>query len=265
MGKKMKNAPVYFALAQVRFNAVLALDQYIPTIQDNLRRAGYPDFEKSFMAAINVNTGPGQGQPVPILQPQSRFHFLNEARTAGFVLDQASIAFETTDYDVFESFSEEFIKGVNIVHTAAELNYSERLGIRFLDAVWPKPEEKIAQYLVPSVLGIAEQLAPRELVHTASETRTQFEKTILVSRATTFKQEGKGAAFPAEFGVVPVKLTEKFAKVTGLYAVIDTDCWVEDRVKFDLGGLENRLKSLHDEIGRSFNLMVTPYALNVWE
>ena len=32
MSKKMTNAPVYFALAQVRFNAVLALDQYVSTI-----------------------------------------------------------------------------------------------------------------------------------------------------------------------------------------------------------------------------------------
>ena len=84
MGKRMTNAPVYYALAQVRFNAVLALDQYVSTIQDNLRKAGYPDFEKSFMAAINLNLGAGQGQAVPALQPQSRYQFLNEGRTSGF-------------------------------------------------------------------------------------------------------------------------------------------------------------------------------------
>ena len=134
----------------------------------------------------------------------------------------------------------------------------------FMDAVCPKPDEKISQYLAPSLLGLLDQLAPRELIHSASETRTQFEKTVLVSRATVLKQEGEGAAFPAEFGLVSVRLTEKFRKVKGLYAIIDTDCWLDDRAKFDVGSLEKRLGSLHDEIRRSFDLMVTPYALRVW-
>jgi len=264
MGKKMTNAPVYYVLAQVRFNAVLALDQYVSPIQDSLRKAGYPDFEKSFMAQINLNLGAGQGQAVPAMQPQARYQFLNEHRTAGFILDQSGIIFQTTDYDTFDPFLVECVKGLTIVHTAAELDYSERTGIRFLDAVCPGPEENISQYLAPSLLGLVDKLAPRELVHSASETRTQFEKTTLISRATIFRQEREGAAFPAEFGLVSIRLAEKFRRVKGLYAVIDTDCWLEDRAKFDVGGLEKGLRSLHDEIRRSFDLMVTPHALRVW-
>ncbi len=265
MGKKMTNAPVYYVLAQVRFNAVLALDQYVSPIQDNLRKAGYPDFEKSFMATINLNLGAGQGQAVPAMQPQARYQFLDEHRTAGFILDQSGIIFQTTNYDTFEPFLAECAKGLSVVHGAAELNYSERVGIRFLDAVCPKPDEKISQYLAPSLLGLMDQLAPRELIHSQSETRTQFEKTTLVSRATILRQEPEGAAFPTDFGVVSIRLAEKFRKVKGLYAIIDTDCWLEDRAKFDVGSLEKRLRSLHDEIRRSFDLMVTPHALRVWE
>ena len=173
----MTNAPVYYALAQVQFNAVLALDQYLSQIQDNLRKAGYPDFEKSFMAMINLNTGVGQGQAVPAMQPQARYQFLNGDRTAGFILDQSGIVFQTADYDTFEPFLAECVKGLQIVHSAADLDYSERAGIRFLDAVCPKGDEKISQYLAPSLLGLIDQLAPRELVHSVSETRTQFEKS----------------------------------------------------------------------------------------
>jgi uncharacterized protein (TIGR04255 family) len=264
MGKRMKIAPVYYALAQVRFNAVLALDQYVSAIQDNLRRAGYPDFEKSFMATVNLNLGAGPGQ-VPAMQPQARYQFLNEGRTAGFLLDQASLVFQTTAYDTFGPFSAECVKGLNIVHGAAELNYSERVGIRFLDAVCPQPEEKISQYLAPSLLGLVDQLGPRELVHSISDTRTRFEKTTLVSRTTIFRQELEGAAFPAEFGQVSVRVGERFRSVKGLYAVIDTDCWIEDRAKFDVSSLEKGLLLLHDESRRSFDLMVTPHALSVWE
>ena len=55
MGKKMKNAPVYFVLAQVRFNPLLTLDSYVPAIQETLRKAGYADFSKLMMATVNFN------------------------------------------------------------------------------------------------------------------------------------------------------------------------------------------------------------------
>jgi uncharacterized protein (TIGR04255 family) len=265
MGKKMTNAPVYYALAQVKFNAVLAMDQYISTIQENFRKAGYPDFEKAFMAAINMNLGGGQGQVVPAFQPQARYHFLNEGRTAGFVLEQSSISFQTTSYDTFEPFLTACVSGLKILHNAAELDYSERAGMRFLDAVCPKADENVGQYLTPSLLGLMDQLVPHELVHSISETRTKLEKTTMVSRAIVFRQTTEGAAFPPEFGSVPVHLKEKFRKVTGLYAVLDTDCWFEDREKFDVEGLAKRLLSLHDETRRSFELMVTPHARKVWE
>jgi uncharacterized protein (TIGR04255 family) len=38
MSKKMSNAPVYYALAQVQFNPVAAMAKYVDDIQDILRR-----------------------------------------------------------------------------------------------------------------------------------------------------------------------------------------------------------------------------------
>src|SRR4029077_11375309 len=88
MGQKMSDAPIYFALAQVRFNVVLALDQYLPSIQDGLRNVGYPDFERNLLGIINVAVGTvsGEGAPVnvPTMQPQPRYSFYNESKTSGF-------------------------------------------------------------------------------------------------------------------------------------------------------------------------------------
>lgn len=40
MGEKMKNAPVYFAIAQARHNPVLRLGSYAADIQDRMRKVG---------------------------------------------------------------------------------------------------------------------------------------------------------------------------------------------------------------------------------
>ena len=57
MGRKLSQAPVFFTLVQVRFNPILALDSYVPKIQDELRRQGYPDAQKGVMATFNLNVG----------------------------------------------------------------------------------------------------------------------------------------------------------------------------------------------------------------
>ncbi len=53
MGQKMKNAPVYFTIAQVRHNPVLRLGAYAPDIQDRMRKAGYPDFKSCLLITIH--------------------------------------------------------------------------------------------------------------------------------------------------------------------------------------------------------------------
>ncbi len=259
MGQKMKNAPVYFALAQVRFNPLAVLETYVPTIQDSLRKAGYPDFKPSQLAQLIL------GAPMPKPAVVTRYLFLDASQTSGFSLDQASFSYHTTNYDTFEPFLTAFFNGLRVVHGETVLSYSERVGVRFLDAVSPLPGETVSQYLQPYVLGLTDRLEGRQLVHSVSETRTALGKTTLVGRAIIQKQETPGAAFPEDLQPMPLKLTEKSSKISGTYAIIDTDSWIEDRENFDLDSLEKTLRSLHNDVRRSFDLMITPHALKVWE
>jgi uncharacterized protein (TIGR04255 family) len=265
MGKKMKNAPVYYALAQVRFNTLALLDQYVPTIQDQLRKEGYPDFERAVVTTLNMNLGAGQGQIHPAFQSQPRYQFLSEDKTSGFLLDQSSISFQTTNYDVFAPFSASLLRGLEILHSSVGLSYSDRLGLRYLDAVCPKPGETVSQYLAPSMLGLYEHIGDRILAHSATETKTQNGRIFLLGRATIFNQESGPAAFPAEMQPVPLELIEKFRTIQGVYSVIDTDSWVEGRDKFDLITLGKAFDSLQTEVRFSFDRMVTPHAVKVWE
>jgi len=268
MGTRMKNAPICFALAQVRFNPILTLDQFLPTIQDSLRKAGFPDFQKVFLATINLNLGnqPVAETPVSALSvPQTRYRFMDAAKHSGFVLDQSFLAFETTHYDTFEPFLAAFVLGLETVHNAADLNFSERIGVRFLDAVLPKQGEDVTRYLSPAVVGLVGQLSDRDLVHSISETRTELNKTVLVSRAIVYKLAQKGdVGFPPDLQH-QLKLMDKFTNVKeGLYAMIDTDSWYEERNPFDLHEIERHFVKLHDDIGRSFGLMVSDHALKTW-
>lgn len=265
MGQKMKNPPIYFALAQVRFNAVLALDRFMPTIQENLRKAGFPDFAPQVVATLNVNLTGGKSSALPAFQPQTRYQILNIDKTAGFVLEQNSMSFQTTEYDDFERFLAAMMQGVDIVHSAAELSYYERVGIRFLDAVCPREGDNIEQYLDHSVLGLLGKLKGRKLSYAISETQTQGDENTLMSRVAVMQQDEEGVAFPPDLQNPVLPPPSRFSKVTGLYAVLDNDCWVAVRSPFDPSTLEKQLQKLHTEIRKSFDFMVTPHALSVWE
>ena len=62
-----------------------------------------------------------------------------------------------------------------------------------------------------------------------------------------------------------LQVSEKFKEVSGIYGIVDTDAWYENRQKFDIHKIEERLVSLHGDARNFFEEMVTPYALRVWE
>lgn len=259
MGKKMKNAPIYFALAQVKFNPLAALDTYVPAIQESLRKAGYPDFQRVQMAHLEL------GASIPRTAVVTRYLFGNARKTSAFVLDQSWLTFQTTDYDTFAPFSAALLSGLQTIHKEATLSYSERIGIRVLDAVLPRPGETIAEYLQPYVLGLSGSFPDRQLAHALSETRTVNGNSTLVSRSIVISQKEGGIALPEDLQPIQLQLPDRFShQISGQYAVIDTDSWTEERDDFELNQIETTLDSLHTDIGQSFEHTVTPYALKVW-
>ncbi|MFM9967824.1 MAG: TIGR04255 family protein [Burkholderiales bacterium] len=268
VGTKMTNAPVYFTLAQVRHNPILSLDSFVPGIQESLRKVGYPDFHRDMAVVFNLgNLAPAVGgdmqkQPEPLRL--ERFTFSNMERTRGFILDQNSLSFQSTDYDTFESFSGAFLMGMEIVHKEISFGFSERVGIRYLDAVIPEGGEKeLKKYLVQEVLGLANRLGEdARVLHSFSETQIRTLVGNVLSR--TIIQNGS-LGFPPDLQPIGLEVADHFKKIGGVHAIIDTDGSFEGREPFDPGALRGRLHALHDEITKVFQATVTEHALNNWK
>ncbi len=266
MGQKMKNAPVYFTIAQVRYNPILSLDSYVPGIQENFRKVGYPDFQKGALMTLNltpvVSGAAPQGQ-APTVVRVDRYIFSNMERTQAFILEQNALSFQVTKYDTFEAFSGELLKGLDILHKAVALNYSERVGVRYLDAVVPRPGESLSQYLVPEVLGVASRLNDVDVQHSFSETAVRIPPIGNVT-ARTILQDGR-PSFPPDLQPIGLKTDDRFEQFTGHHGIIDTDGSFEGREAFDLETLKRRLSAIHDEISKAFRASVTDHALAVWK
>lgn len=263
MGQKMKNAPVYFTIAQVRFNPILSLETYLPSIQESFRKLGYEDFKSTIVATFNLTVASGEGSSpqVPPTQKISRYTFANMEGQKGFILEQNALSFHATDYDTFDTFSGALLKGLDLLHRAVGISYSERVGVRYLDAVYPREGEKLSEYLVPEVMGLTGKLEG-VLTHSFSETVTKMVRSTMVSRTVI---QGGPIGFPPDLASHGLTVAERFTRLDGLHATIDTDGFYESREKFDTQSIKACLYNLRDEIWKSFEATVTKHAFSVWD
>lgn len=266
MGEKMKNAPVYFTIAQVRHNPILRLGAYAPDVQDRMRKAGYPDFKQGvgITLALTPAVGEEAQQQMPEVQRVERLMFFNTESTKGFIVEQNALSFHTTNYDTFETFSDEFMKGLGIVHECITLAHTERIGLRYLDAIVPpNGEEGLPDYLAPGVLGLSSRL-PEDVQVSHSFTETHIRTAECAILARTIIQNGK-LGFPMDLQPMGVKVADRFLAIDSVHAIVDTDASVEERRTFDLGTIEAQLKILRKGVGLAFDAAVTPLAIAAWK
>lgn len=259
MGTKLTHAPVYFVLAQVRFNPVAALDNFAPEIQDQLRLNGYPDQQKKTISTFNLNMASSLQAMTP--ERQELYTAWNMEQTAGFVLDSKSLSFQTTDYSVYEEFLNAFAVGLRVVHEVIGLAFRESIGIRYLDAVYPFDNDALTQYIQNSVLGMYGKL-DGSMRQSFSETTHENDGGLLVSRAIT---EDGPVRFPPDLQTFELKLAERFGVQKGLHTILDTDASKNERIQFDVEDIIQQLAALKEEVSASFKKTVTPYALEKWK
>lgn len=258
MGTPLKNPPVCFTLVQVRFNPILKLSEYLPSIQDSMRKLGYPDFETKRDIVININIQ--DGKPVPSPGADERFCFGTLDKKHRFVLNAQFLTFQSTNYGTYEDFSEKLLRGLSIMHQAVQLDYTDRVGLRYLDHIAPKEGDSLEGYLAQEAQGLSARLGGVPL-HSYSETLTTFDQVKLLSRVLI--REGV-LQFPADLQPEGMEIGERFKHAGGRHAVLDTDGFVEGREIFSLDHVKQQLDTIHEVVRKAFRDAVTEHAFDVW-
>ena len=260
MGKALKSPPVYFTVAQLRFNPILQLGEYLPAIQEAFRRARYSDFLEHPTQVIKITQNDGKTEPE--VDVKLRFSFGNAERTHSFLLDESSLTLQSTDYGTFEGFSETFLAGLVLLDEIVKLEFVERVGVRYLDYVTPLAVDYLGSYLHREALGLTLRLAG-DTQYSYCETRLTEGDVTLLSRAVT---RVGGLSFPADltpFGLEPL---DRFKlQPEKLHATLDNDAFIERRESYAADTVRKRLETLHAVVSKAFHSLVTPYAKDVWE
>ena len=255
----MKLAPVFYTLAQVQFNPIAQMSDYVAPLQERLRRSGFPDFRTENQLEILFRRVEAL-QPDIQQQQQMRWSFIDTQQTEGYLLFSNNLVFHTTNYNTFENFLEKTISGLELIHEVVELAYIERIGLRYLDAIVPLEHEVFSQYLNGSLLGLSETVEGH-LRHSFTETVTEIAESTLVTRAVI--SEGN-LALPPDLFPLPLMLQPRFAEINGRHAVLDTDLSVTKRINFDIATVKTQMVKAHQVTADIFRNSVTDDARKKW-
>jgi len=266
MSLPWRNAPVFYVLAHIQFNAIPAMVKYADEIADRLRKIGYPDpqEEKQIVLSFGVASD-GSPSPQQVEQKEvARWRISNAEKTSGFLMLQDALIFHTTTYLDRDSFFAELRKGLDVVHEVIELSFVDRIGLRYLNVVKPETEETLAQYLEPAARGLGQYFGAG-LQHSMVEAIAQLDYGTLVSRAFTAYSDGDHPPMPPELMPIPLKVQDRFSPCKGLVTVLDNDCFMQQRVPFSISVIETSLQKLRDGIGLAFDVSITDYAKEKWQ
>lgn len=263
MGKQWKKPPVYFVIAQVHYSPVLNLASYIATIQEDFRKAKFPDFKTGFNVTFNVGLlaglKPEDEQP---MQRSARYLFSNAEGTETFILDPNGLTFQTTEYKTFDVLMETFLPRLDHLSSTLNLSYSDRVGLRYLDAVMPQMGEPLENYLISQVFGMRGKING-DVQHSFTETLVVVPEGKLLSRVV---MQAGPIGFPPDLQMsgAGVKLAPRFAGYNGQYAIIDTDGFNDLRDQIDRSTIEKKFRNLHEHVDTVFHAIVTKKAVTAW-
>ncbi len=253
--EKLSKSPLVYVLAQVRIGAVLKMEDYVPQIQEQMRKVGYPLYRPSEVREVHF------GADKTDMTTTKRWYFDAMGRKAGFLLQAGSIVFHTTEYDTSKAFFSDLQRGLSIIHEAVEISAVERLGLRFVDAFQAERGHELGEYFQPGFRGISlEEVGatqPRLLIHLVTNTRIGGKLVIRLSQNTG------GWFLPPD--LQPPELTPNKRFLTDReIAVLDYDHFIERDEPFSLEGIGRTFDALHDTTSAVFRKTVSEFALEAW-
>jgi len=254
--------PLSLVLCQVRFSPIRKMGNYIPAIQDQFRRRGYPLERAGKVQQVRI-TARGVDST-----EQERWEYRTKDETWSITVFEDSVALQTTAYDRFEEFARTLEQALQTVLLATEhdrLGIVERIGLRYINLILPGPGEDFRRYLRPGLHGVRDSAFEpgSNRTHIESVGRTSCGQTqgIMIVRIS---QNDQGFDLPPDLAAgAPSHISQ--AKAGELATLIDIDHYTEGNFDPDVEWVTARNYELHDHIIETFHEDVaSEAAIEAW-
>jgi uncharacterized protein (TIGR04255 family) len=253
---KLANSPLSLVLCQVRFSPLMAMADYIPKVQDQLRLGGYPVNASAPVRELQL--GPGGATA----RDRVHWEFMAKDRRSSVVVTEGFVVLQTTAYDDFETFIDQLKTVVSTLNTVVGGLLVQRIGLRYVDAIIPAKGETWHDYVQPCLHGFESALFREDGVLRLHQTVAQ---TAVGTMLVRLHQNREGSVLPPDLGTGALHAPKGSAKPGELTTLLDIDhfhvCDDEyDQLHFE--ALAWKLKEASYEVFA--DNVVTRHALEVW-
>lgn len=251
---QLRHAPLVYTLCQVRFSAILNIADYIPKIQEALRR-NFPIFQEQTIQGIKIS---GKGKVET--STQTRWSFADKSNSSGYLIMSDAIVFHTTRYPTFEHFAEPLAAGLAVLQSQTETALAQRIGLRYIDQIVPSEGEDVSSLLRAGFTGFPATELDSNLIQHRQETICDTPAGRMIIKVSVGRHS---SLVPPD--LEPITL-ESDAQIYDeqITALLDTDHYVERNMDFDVKEIMSVADRLHDYTGQAFHLSVSEAAMKKW-
>ena len=150
--KKLNKQPLKFALAEFRFSPVIKMPEFIPELQEALRRK-YPILKNDKEQVVLFQAG-GIG-----MNSIDRWSFISASKKTAVEINQERLVFVTAEYNRFPQFSDDCRFAISLLEKIVEPGLIGRIGLRYSDLINISKGEKVSDLVDPH-LGYFDCLSP---------------------------------------------------------------------------------------------------------
>lgn len=259
----LSKQPLVLVLCQVRLSPVRQMAQYIPAIQEEFRRNGYPlETAGKIQQLLLTPAGPQMAE-------QERWEYRTKDESRTVFVAQDSVSLLTTSYTRFEEFADQLRFVLDTVLTKTESNtlgVIQRIGLRYVDLVRPDSGRDYRFFLKPGFHGLADEVFEKgtHRLYVQSMGRTMVGGTpgAMIVRVS---QSDDGTDLPADLNLGAPK-HEVRARKGELVTFVDMDHSVTGNFNADAALVVEKLFQLHDDLVETFHEhVVSKEAIESWK
>jgi uncharacterized protein (TIGR04255 family) len=257
----LPRSPLVVVLGQVRFSPVLVMERYVPDIQNELSRAGFPLYRAGSIEEVRWNFTSEGAAPSIETESHPRWEFSNPDFTWRILLTHDTLTLATSAYVTYAEPFERFLRiALSMVDRRAALQLITRLGLRYVDLVEPDPGLSFADYLRPHLLPLVpEEIGLKEAIpYVQIVGLTDIGQIIIRSVRTN-----SGQSLPPDLTDLGLRNT-RVVPAGKFVAILDFDHFTAAEAPFDVDTTLVQLAALHDHLDVAFRESVTPEALALW-
>jgi uncharacterized protein (TIGR04255 family) len=262
----LKKPPLVYTLAVVRFSEIQKIADYIPDIQEKLRRK-YPDFLPTAIRGITFELAPNEATKISTNQ-SFQWSFVDADREWGVLLQSNLLLFHTSRYKHFDAFGTKLSEVLEIVSAAAEITHYNTLGLRYIDVIAAKPGKDLTYYIEESLLPFKLKDMPVSAAQSRCEHQYTNQLGTLFLRCQVLDA---GEPLPPDLKETAHYLSVPITPRNEQFAILDTDHTYRvidnGRVKllpFNTEDIVGTLNKMHRSASDAFKRAVKKDAIKEW-